>query len=125
MRSATWARSLAPVAYAAFIFWLSSQSMPAVLGPLSLNDKVKHMALYAVFAFLVYQALAPLLSHRPRLLLAATVVLVSLYGASDELHQSFVPGRSCDVLDWVADTAAAALVAGAVFVFRRPLTAEP
>jgi VanZ family protein len=23
----------------------------------------------------------------------------------DELHQLFIPGRSCDILDWTADTA--------------------
>ena len=28
----------------------------------------------------------------------------SLFGASDEFHQSFVPGRDTDVFDWVADT---------------------
>lgn len=28
----------------------------------------------------------------------------SLYGATDEWHQSFVIGRNADVLDWLADT---------------------
>jgi VanZ family protein len=31
-------------------------------------------------------------------------VIASLYGASDELHQSFIPGRSPEIGDWVADT---------------------
>jgi VanZ family protein len=42
------------------------------------------------------------------------MLLGSLYGASDEVHQSFVPGRAADPLDWVADSAGA--VAG-VLVF--------
>jgi VanZ family protein len=27
-----------------------------------------------------------------------------VYGASDEFHQRFVPGRTADVLDWLADS---------------------
>ena len=37
------------------------------------------------------------------------VLIVSAFGVTDEWHQSFVPGRSCDVFDWLADTAGAAL----------------
>ena len=34
---------------------------------------------------------------------------MSLFGATDEWHQSFVPGRASEVKDWVADTLGAAL----------------
>jgi hypothetical protein len=37
------------------------------------------------------------------------VLIVSVFGVTDEWHQSFVPGRDCDVLDWLADTTGAAL----------------
>ncbi len=37
------------------------------------------------------------------------LALASLYGASDELHQAFVPTRSCDPRDWLADTLGAGL----------------
>ncbi|MDR0539463.1 MAG: VanZ family protein [Spirochaetaceae bacterium] len=33
-----------------------------------------------------------------------TFFAVSVYGALDELHQSFVPGREVSALDWLADT---------------------
>lgn len=39
----------------------------------------------------------------------AAVVIASLYGVSDEIHQIFVPMRSCDPLDWLVDTIAALL----------------
>ena len=44
-------------------------------------------------------------------------VIASLYGVTDELHQIFVPGRTCDPLDWVVDTIAALLAAVLVAAF--------
>ena len=32
-----------------------------------------------------------------------------LYAITDEVHQRFVPGRSCQAADWAIDTAGAAL----------------
>lgn len=40
-------------------------------------------------------------------LVALATVLSSVYGASDEFHQIFTPGRSCDPADWLVDTIAA------------------
>ena len=44
--------------------------------------------------------------------------IVSAYGALDEFHQYFVPGRDCSVWDWAADTlggaAGAAVILSAV-----------
>lgn len=40
------------------------------------------------------------------------ILIASAYGVTDELHQIFVPGRSCDPMDWLVDTIAAALAAG-------------
>ncbi|MCX6954305.1 MAG: VanZ family protein [Verrucomicrobia bacterium] len=41
------------------------------------------------------------------------VLAASAYGVSDEFHQSFVPGRSVEVADWMADTLGAALAVSA------------
>lgn len=38
-----------------------------------------------------------------------------LYAATDELHQYFVPGRSCDFTDWLADIAG--LACGALIIY--------
>jgi len=38
---------------------------------------------------------------------ALAVMLASLYGMTDEFHQSFVPGRVPDPADWITDTAGA------------------
>ena len=53
----------------------------------------------------------------------AAVAWAGAYGVSDEVHQAFVPGRSPDPLDWLADAfgawVGAALVARAVRRARR------
>jgi hypothetical protein len=40
--------------------------------------------------------------------------LSSAYGVLDEIHQSFVPGRTCTLPDWIADTLGAFLGAALV-----------
>jgi len=66
-------------------------------------DKVAHFAVYGFLGTLVYRAGAP---KWPAWL---AVLVVSAFGATDEWHQYFVPGRDCDVFDWLADTLGAAL----------------
>lgn len=48
--------------------------------------------------------------------MVCAIVVASAYGVTDELHQIFVPGRTCDPMDWLVDTIAAALAA-ALFAF--------
>lgn len=60
-----------------------------------------HVVLYGVLAALVVLAFERPPSRR-RLLLAA--VALSLFGAVDEWHQGFVPGRFPSSADWIADT---------------------
>ncbi len=101
---------LPALAYAGLIFWLSSQAdpLPFVPRPWLAQDKLIHAAEYAVLAALLVVGLR-LLGARPWIAVLAAVILASAYGASDEFHQSFVPGRDADVRDWVADTLGAVL----------------
>jgi len=112
------------VVYAAVIFWLSSESQPLPFLPPAIFDldKLLHAGEYAVLGALLYRALHA--SGRPlRHALALSFALASLYGASDEWHQSFVPNRSADPWDWASDTAGAAAgaaLASAALRHRRP-----
>jgi len=93
------ARWWPPLLWAAAVFFASSQPtlphLPSVLG----WDKLQHSAAYGVGGFLIARALGG--GWRGALLAA---LLGSLYGASDEANQYFVPNRTPDVLDWMADT---------------------
>ena len=109
--------------YAAVLFALSAQPNPLPFLPpeLLLQDKLLHGLAYTVLgALLVPGFRGAGCSARSAVLLA--VALASVYGATDEFHQSFVPGRNADVLDWVADTLGAALgaTAATTLALRRP-----
>ena len=81
-------------------------------------DKVLHAGAYALLAGLWAWALARgrLRDASWRALLAAWAI-ASAYGATDELHQLFVPGRQADVFDFASDALGAAAAAGAVWAW--------
>jgi len=114
---------LPSLAWAGLIFFLSSQSQLPQVGPQFENkDKVEHFIFYLIFWFLI---LLPLrYAHRSSLTKAIVLALLitSAYGASDEFHQRFVPGRDCDVWDWAADTFGGFIAASAYWVYetRKP-----
>jgi VanZ family protein len=96
------------VLYLALIFHLSSLSDPLPELTTRVWDKAIHFAEYGTLGGLLLFALhVSGVVWRRALLLA--IAGASLYGASDELHQAFVPGRSCDLQDWVADTLGGAM----------------
>ena len=73
-------------------------------------SSIAHFCEYTVFGALLANALR---CHMPlgRACVLA-IVCGSLYGVTDEFHQLFVPGRMCDPLDWLVDTAGSGLGSG-------------
>ncbi len=122
-RSRSAARWVPVLVYMAGIFWLSSMERPRI--PLAVNDKLAHVAAYALLGALVLRAANGGLG-RPA---SAGAVLFSLllsaaYGASDEWHQSFVPGRVASAGDVVADALGAFLAIAVLAAWgRRPYNA--
>ncbi|WP_329935701.1 VanZ family protein [Slackia isoflavoniconvertens] len=53
------------------------------------------------------------------------LILSSLYGVSDEFHQIFTPSRSCDPMDWLVDTCAAAIGAAIVWTLLKKHSSRP
>ncbi|HEX8392924.1 MAG TPA: VanZ family protein [Longimicrobium sp.] len=101
---------LPAVAWAVAIYSVSGRStvpIPSATGA----DKVLHFLAYAVLGGLLAFA-----AHRSALHPAVAVLLGVLYAATDEYHQSFVPGRSSDIRDWVADALG---VCFAVYLYTR------
>jgi VanZ family protein len=92
------------VLWAGLIFFLSS--LPDLSSGLE-NDflyrKVAHMVEYAVLAALLWRASRGTWVLRPGLLFFFSFSLAVLYAASDEWHQSFVPGRGPSAVDVLID----------------------
>jgi VanZ family protein len=104
----------APVV-AAGIWYLSSQSiLPKPKGILGF-DKFQHLLAYFVLSAAIALWFSRERWRRPGPRLAVlTATLGSLYGIIDEVHQYFVPGRDCNVWDWLFDTLGAILAVVAV-----------
>lgn len=98
----------------AVLFWLSSLSGSSVPGRYA---SVGHFLLYATLGALVYAAAYR--DGRAAAVIAVAVIFSSLYGVTDEFHQSFVPGRMPDVVDWGVDTLGACVGATAMWLLTR------
>ncbi|MDQ6988862.1 MAG: VanZ family protein [Mariprofundaceae bacterium] len=96
------------LAYCALIFYLSHQSALPTVMSFPHQDKLVHACAYGVMAILAWRVFR-YSAHPLHITLLLAAVFCSLYGISDEYHQSFIVGRNADVWDWCADTVGAVL----------------
>lgn len=104
--------------YLGAIFYVSSKSQDDLpsLG-FALSDKVVHLKVYGLLGLLAAWSLRRTWPGLRRGSVVAIVFLAgTLYGLSDEMHQSFVPGRAAEVGDLIADALGSGLGALAFFV---------
>jgi VanZ family protein len=100
------------VLWAAAIFAASSRSDTGAVG--RIPDWLTHGLAYAILSVLLSRALAGGLGAPLNWRSAALAVgLATLYGVSDEYHQSFVPGRDPSAADVAKDLLGAAAGAAA------------
>ncbi|MFI3188632.1 teicoplanin resistance protein VanZ [Crenothrix sp. D3] len=92
--------------YCGLIYWLSAQQSLPTPEWFEHQDKLHHFSAYFVMGLLAWRS-ARHTVNSPIMLALVSIAFCSLYGASDEWHQSFVVGRSSDILDWLADTSGA------------------
>ena len=101
------------VAYMGLIFFLSGR--PSMVQEVPGHEKIPylnkygHIVEYGVLGWLLRRALT---RSRMQTRLGTTrmaLLIASLYGISDELHQYFVPTRLCEFSDMVIDTLGAAI----------------
>ena len=102
---------LPPLVLMGVIFALSAQpSLDSGLGVIDdVGRKLIHFGEYALLCFLWWRALASVTSPRRAAVLA--FLITSGYAVTDEYHQTFVDGRHGTALDWLIDSAGAAVVA--------------
>jgi VanZ family protein len=94
------------------VVMLIVSSIPYLVSPpfeFAMIDKVEHFSEYFILAF--WASFGYARSGRSTTFLT-TLTICSVFGILDELHQLFIPGRSCDVFDMLADILGSAAGAG-------------
>ncbi|CAG0957093.1 MAG: VanZ like family protein [Candidatus Methanoperedens nitroreducens] len=101
--------------------YLSSSDFNFLLSPFYIfykqPDKLVHLILYAGFGILLCYTLknSPNSTlHKHALLFA--IIIGTVYGASDEFHQSFVPGRTASLWDLAADSTGVIMAQAVIFI---------
>ena len=103
--------------YCALIYWLSDQETLPVTNLFEFQDKAHHFGAYFVMGILAWRSFRHFINP-PIILALVSIIFCSLYGASDEWHQSFVIGRVSDVGDWLADTIGAIVGVAYMAIFK-------
>ncbi len=85
-------------------FLLTSIPNPQFNVPILYSDKIAHSVFYGVMGFLcaLWRRECGRPANRASL---AGFLFVALVGAVDEVHQYWIPGRSMEFFDWLADAA--------------------
>ena len=92
------------VIYCFLIFIQSSYPSPKSVPDLPYIDKILHFSAYAILGALFFRAFKSLNRiSNIKIIIFLSILFSSLYGAGDEFHQYFVPYRTADLMDALAD----------------------
>ena len=120
-RSARYLFLALAIGWAGIIFYLSS--LPGIDTPMLFpgHDKLFHLIAFGTLGFLLMGAMRTTNSGYRIGQAWFVVVLVASYGVLDEFHQYFVPGRTVEFYDALADAFGALLGAWGMYYLVRVL----
>lgn len=105
--------------YCCIIFGVSAVPGRELTTDVPFYDKAVHMLEYAVLAVLFARAVRHSSQTKWALMIwALAVYFVAFYGITDEFHQSFVSGRSSDLVDWAADVVGGTIGAAVYLIWK-------
>ena len=109
-----------PAILLTIISWVLSSRTNIEMPGFAYSDKFVHLICFGALAFcwslwFSYDKWC----EKPLKHLLIVILIVSVYGIIDEIHQSFVPGRFPSVYDWIADTLGAILGGTAGFILAK------
>lgn len=73
------------------------------LGRIPAGDKLGHIGLMGALSFLCNLAFPPRRQDSRRRFLPTTTLVILAIVTAEEISQAFIPARTCDLLDWLAD----------------------
>lgn len=86
------------------IFYFSHQSeTPNHFPDFEWSDKILHFFAFLIYGSTVQYSLMYKIKDKKSFYFMCLLIGV-LFGASDEIHQSFIPGRDADIFDFIADS---------------------
>ena len=95
------------------LYWLVLLTLTSLPGPdlpdVNISDKIEHLLAFWVLAILLKLTLWVQNKYRKLKEHSSvfTLIIIGVYAALDEIHQLFIPGRDCDILDWFSDMSGA------------------
>ena len=116
------------IIWAAIIFWLLSLStLPTLETPIVAANKLAHISLFFVFCWLgrraiFFQTVFPFLKKWS---LVCAFLLTCLFGYFDEVHQLYVPGRTFEYFDMLADAIGALIFVILFIILNRRKDKQP
>ena len=116
-------RWLLPLLWAGVILTGTSLPSSVIPGQASGVDKALHFGIYLLLGVLLTREFAEVTTRWRAAALA--IVVAVLFGAADEWHQQFIPGRSTELADWYADSVGATIGALTGAALRRRRTSPP
>lgn len=69
-----------------------------------MSDKLLHFIAYFFYGLTIQFALINSNNYNKKKFIFTILIIGSLFGVSDEIHQYFIEGRSSDIFDWIADS---------------------
>jgi len=112
-------RILPALAFYGLIVFLSSLRRIPLNAAFPESDKLAHFAVFSAFGVLLAFGVFPACGRLARTRIGLIWLAGAIGGILDELHQLFVPGRSCDAWDAAADALGVALGLALFLAWRR------
>ncbi len=113
------------------IYWLLLLTLTSLPGKdlpdIKISDKIEHglafwgLAVLLKLTLVLQNKFQKLKEHSS----IFTLLIVGVYAALDELHQLFIPGRDCDILDWTADFSGALIAVLVIGFLIKYFSTEP
>ncbi len=108
------------LSYMLLIYILSSISHPPQPAANPYIPVIEHIVEYSILGFLLHALISSTRDYTGARVLILAVLLASLYGLTDEIHQFFVSGRTCSPEDLAADTLGALIGSSLSFLRLNP-----